>query len=83
MILLLLQTVRAIFDNVCTSTYSTAIGFLNHNAYFTITYFSSITKKSMGIYAGFEWKFRILLDWWFYSTLNLNLYNPTLTLLQE
>ena len=43
-ILLLLQAVRAIFDNICASTYSTGIGFLDHGAYLTITYFSSITK---------------------------------------
>jgi hypothetical protein len=43
-ILLLLETVCAIFDNVCASAHSTVIGFLDHVPYLTITYFSSTTE---------------------------------------
>ena len=45
-ILLLLEAVRAIFDNVCASAHSTTISncFLDHATYLTITYFSSTTK---------------------------------------
>ena len=44
MILLLLETVCAVFDNICASAHSTVIGFLDHTAYLTITYFSSTTE---------------------------------------
>lgn len=42
-ILLLLETVCAVFDNMCASAYSTMVGdcFLDHTSYLTITYFSS------------------------------------------
>ena len=45
-ILLLFQTVRAIFDNVCASAHSTTVSndFLDHANYLTITYFSATTK---------------------------------------
>jgi hypothetical protein len=45
-ILLLPQTIRAIFDNVCASAHSTTVtnNFLDHTNYLTITYFSSTTE---------------------------------------
>ena len=49
-ILLLFQTVRAIFDNVCASAHSTTVSndFLDHANYLTITYFSSTTLTGTG-----------------------------------
>ena len=52
-ILRLFQTVCANFDNVSASTYSTGVGFLDHTAYLTITYFSSTTQAS--IYKYWNW----------------------------
>jgi hypothetical protein len=60
-ILLLLEPIGAIFDDVCASAHPTAVRFLYHVAYLTITYFSSTTvigggyKVSDGIsnYGGF------------------------------
>ncbi len=47
-ILLLLQTVRAILDNVCASAHSTTVrnNFLDHANYLTITYFSATTDSN-------------------------------------
>ncbi len=44
MILLLLETVGAVFDNIGASAHSTVVGFLDHTAYLIITYFSSTTN---------------------------------------
>jgi hypothetical protein len=45
-VLLLLETIRAIFDNKGASAYSTTVGdcFLDHTPYTIFTYFSSTTK---------------------------------------
>jgi hypothetical protein len=42
-ILLLFETICAVFDNICASAHPTLVSFLDHNAYSTITYFSSTT----------------------------------------
>ena len=44
-ILLLFEPIGAIFDNVGASAHSAGVGFLDHTAYLTITYFSSTTKN--------------------------------------
>jgi hypothetical protein len=45
-ILLLLEPIGAIFDDVCASAHSTAVRFLDHVAYLTITYYSTTTQNS-------------------------------------
>jgi len=42
---LLLETLCAVFDNIGASAYSTVVGFLDHVAYLTITYFVTTTAK--------------------------------------
>jgi hypothetical protein len=46
--LLLLEPIGAIFDDVCASAHSTAVRFLDHVAYLTITYYSTTTQKQFG-----------------------------------